>query len=186
MKYIFTLFLFSSITANIYSQDSTITLSQFEQFTSQPNRIIKKEIRTIGAFGWRNINVFKATDMTTDSSIYSIRMNYFNNDGLYNSIRSYNTYIDFEELDTIIDVLSKFLSVAKDVKPAQATQYVYITANDIEFAAYYDVSNESWQYTMSKLYKYLRTHVPETMEQFNSKRFGTFVKLLKEASTNRW
>jgi hypothetical protein len=58
-----------------------------------------------------------------------------------------------------------------------------ITSNDIVFTCAYDLFADSWHYEMGKVYKNLRTYVPNTVSTFNKKRFNEFVELLKKAKT---
>lgn len=185
MKYFIyiTLFLLISILTN--GQDSTITLSQFEVFSSQPNKILKTEIKEVGSFGWHTMNLFKTTDLTSGSSAYAIRMGKFSDWGIPPLVDPTVIYIDFSDVDTVIHVLEQFRMEAEKPKPT-SVHFSYITSNDIKLSYAYDRLGNMWHFTMNKVYKSLRTSVPHTAISFNKKRFPEFIELLKKANATKW
>ena len=143
-------------------------------------------MRPIGSLGWKDINTFKITDVASNTSQYAIRVGNFNNGDMPHFINPVAIYIDFADLDKVISVLNTYLAETKKPLPATDIQLSYITPNDIEFSAYYDVSNNTWQYMVGKLYKHLRTYVRGSVTTFNSRRFPELVELLKKAQASQW
>lgn len=186
MKHIL-FFLFSVLLLrNAQSQDSTLTLSQFELFTSQPNKLLKTEIREIGNVGWTNINLFKTTDLLSGSSAYAIRAGNYNNGYMPALIAPSALYIDLGTLDTVIAVLDQIMSEADKPKSASDVQFTYTTSNDIVFTGSFDRASNYWNYEIGKVYKNLRTYVPGTTLTLTKKRFTELVSVLKKARDLQW
>jgi hypothetical protein len=183
MKYFLFLLLSISVLNSSFGQDSTVALSQFEMFTSQPNKILKTEIREIGTVGWRNLFLFKTTDLVSGTSASAIRVGNFSANDMPALIGPSAAYIDLSDLDSILQVLDRFVKEAEVPKPLTDIRYSYITSNDIAFTCSYDRFSDSWQYDMGKVYKVLRTYVPGSVRSFNKKRFKEFVELLKQVNT---
>ena len=189
MKYIFTLLACFLVSLHSFSQDSTITLSKFEQFTSQPNKILKtefKNIRPYGSFGWSNVYLFKTTDLISDTSTYAIRIDDFASNQIPSFIDPASFYIDDSDLDSVINVLDYFITQSEKTQPPANLQYTYITSSDIELNCYFIQPYNSWRFSIGKIYKNLRTPVPNTAIGFNMRRIKEFVALLKLAKKSKW
>lgn len=187
MKPFVNLFLLLLLSINSKSQDSTIALSQFELFATQPGRVCKTEYKEIGNIGWVNaVYLFKLSDINSGSNVYAIRLGNINSRDMPWLVNPYSIYIDLNELDSVINVLEQFKQeTVKREHPADL-HLSYVTPGDISFGATYDKSGDSWQFFMARVFRNLRTHVPYTYTRFNKKRFTEFLEILKAAKASKW
>jgi hypothetical protein len=184
MKYIIFLSLAFLFAYSAKNQDSTIALSQFEIFTGQTNRILKTELITAENRSSRPVNVFKTTDLTTGNSVYAIRVGYINSIDIPDLIHPEAIYIDVDELDAVISALTFFLKEAEKLKPVNGLCLSYATSNDIVFSYSYDKVYEAWRFDIRKVYKHLRTYIPNVSHTYhNKKRLLEFIEDLKTART---
>lgn len=167
-------------------QDSTIALSRFEQFTAQPHKVLKTEIREVGTFGWNYLNVFKTTDLSSGASASALRVGTFNTGYMPLLIDPAAVYIDAGDLDSVIAVLDRFVKEAEKPRPPAGFRLTYITPGDVAFTCTYERTSDYWLYEVGKLYKHLRTYVPATVRTYNKKRFTELVALLKQVSAAPW
>jgi len=184
MKYLIVLFLISFLAHNTKGQDSTIAYSKFEIFTSQAGKLLKTELKEAGNFGPRPVTVFKTTDIMSGISAYAVRLGYMNAVDMPILIYPKALYLDFDELDSVINVLTYFLTETEKPKPTNNLQLSYTTANDIVFFCSYDKIYNSWGFDIGKVYKHLRTYIPGTSITYhNKKRITRLIEELKTAQS---
>lgn len=167
-------------------QDSTIALSRFEEFTSQPDKLLKTEVREAGNFGWNYLTVFKTTNLLSGESASALRMGNFSTGYLPPLVDPAAVYIDLNVLDTLIPALERYIKESDHPRPPAGFRLSYVTSGDVAFTGTYERTSGYWQFEVGKLYKYLRTYVPFTVKTYNKKRFTEFVALLKQVQATNW
>jgi hypothetical protein len=155
-------------------QDSTITLSSFEIFSSQSRKMLKTEVREVGEVGNILVSKLKTTDIMSQSSVYAISIGYHNNNMIY---------IDIEDLDSVITAMTYFMEKVNEIKPDGTLHFGYITKGDVEVSFDYAKWSGTWRFSIGKVYKVLRTGVLNTNISFNRRRVSELISLLNQAKT---
>lgn len=178
MKTILLLFINSIFGLAGIGQDSTISLSKFETFSSQPLKILKIEIKEIGSVGQWMVTKLKTTDAATGISVSAVKIdkNFFNI--VPEIVNPTTLYIDIEDLDSVISALDYFIKEQNIQKPAGYPEYSYFTSTDVKVSCYYA---GSWRFELSKVYQKLRTPVAGSVITFNKKRITELVELLRQS-----
>jgi hypothetical protein len=149
-------------------------------FTTQPGKILKTEIREIGTVGNIVVAKLKTTDVGSQSSIYAIRID----DNYFNSIITPATlYIDIEELDSVITAMTYFMEEANRLKPDVSLHLSYITKADIAVSCDYTKWSENGRFSIGRIYKVLRSAVPNTSISFNRRRVPELIALLNKSKS---
>jgi hypothetical protein len=179
----FFLLILSSLLSNVsFSQDSTITLSHFEQFSSQNGRLLKTESKLIGEIGGLMISTIKSIDANTGQQAAAIMIG-TDNDFLPSLVHTRLLYIDSSEVDSVIQALSYFIAEEGKQKPGSNVRYSYITATDVEIASFYSSTFGNWRLRIGKLYQKLRTPVTGGNIVLNKRRVTDLVEILKQAKS---
>lgn len=186
MKYYLFFLLALSGSYSAKAQDSTIALSRFEEFTSQPNKVLKTEVREAGNFGWNYLTLFKTTDLLSGASASALRVGNFSTGYLPPLVDPAAVYIDLPVLDTLIPVLDRFIKESDHPRPPAGFRLSFVTSGDVAFTGTYERTSGYWQFEVGKVYKHLRTWVPFTVKTYNKKRFTEFVALLKQVQAASW
>ena len=182
MKYSILLLLTLSLAFNSKSQDSAIALSQFETFTGQANKILKTELQEVVGQDSRVVTVFKSTDLISGASVQAVRIGYLSTLNMPELINPQALYLDFSELDTVINVLTHFLIETENSRPVADVQLSYTTSNDIVLSCSYNRGSGTWRFHLWKRYKHLHTPIPgTTITYFNKRRIVQLVEDLKTA-----
>jgi hypothetical protein len=168
-------------TATATSQDSTITLSQFEKFIGHTATYTKTTFSTVGEFGSYKILKLVATEISTGKRSMALKLGSIFEGPFSHLIDAMSIYIDSAELDPVISTLEAFLIEVEKEHLTNDQVLNYTTLNDIHFTCYYERFNNRWSFSMNKIYQKLRTHVPGTYVSINKKRMKEFLSLLKQA-----
>ena len=162
------------------AQDSTITLSKFEEFSTAKGRLLKIELVSIGGMGTLNSEYLSATDLNTRETRTAVRFRYGwrPTSGL---IEKDWVYIDREDLPvllTALDTIKKELAVAS--LPTQQS-FSIVTSNDIRISLRYDegILSSGWAIYISQLFKHLRSEIPWKTFRINTR----YLEALQEIVT---
>jgi hypothetical protein len=185
MKLLLPFLLFSFLSFRSISQDSTITLSKFEIFTSQPNKLMKTEIRETVSIGSTLLSRVKATDLTSGENASAIKISTERTSDM-TPINTKAVYIELNDLESIISALTYFSREVNQPKPETNAYYSFITSNDVAFTCSYSYSGFGfWNIEIGRIYPKLRTPVAASTYSFSKRRIDELIKLmsfLKQAS----
>src|SRR3954454_17575303 len=118
--------LFMLIAVSGKSQDSTTTLSRFEDFISKPWKVIKTEMIVTGQYGPYKVLKYIATDLTTGMRMYAVRVdNNYLFDFPHALIDPKAVYIDSADLDAFITTAESFLRASDSAQLPFNTQFSY-------------------------------------------------------------
>ncbi|MEP6584127.1 MAG: hypothetical protein ABJA90_07660, partial [Ginsengibacter sp.] len=178
MKTILLLFINSIFGLAGIGQDSTISLSKFETFSSQPLKILKIETKEIGSVGSWMVTKLKTTDAATGINVSAVKIDqkFFNN--VPEIVNPTTLYIDIEGLDSVINALDYFIKEQNIQKPEGYLEYSYFTSADVKVSCYYA---GNWRFEISKVYQKLRSPVAGSVITFNKKRITELVELLRQS-----
>jgi hypothetical protein len=165
----------------LYSQDSTITLSKFEKFTSQTGRMFKTETKEVGKIKDILIAKVKTTDVETGESLEAIRIHQ-NKTMLMTTYTFGVLYIDKEEIDGVVKSLGFYLNQMKTGKPKYEPRFSYVTSNDVEVNCFYSEGvSGGWAVNLNKNYHYTRATVAGSVILLKNKDIDDFVDLMGKA-----
>jgi hypothetical protein len=184
MRKVITILCISFFSIICRAQDSTISLSKFEKFSSQTGVMLKNETKYIGKI--RDIKVYKVrtTDLETNQSLSAVKIDQ-RKSALMTIVSTGLLYIDIDELDGVSKSLQFYLKEIKNSKPKYEPFYLYTTSNDVQVHCYYeDVPNFSgWFVGLSKQYHYSKETIPNTRISLKNKDIDDFVELITSAKS---
>ena|SRR5689334_9999392 len=184
MKLCISCFLFILIAISGKSQDSTTTLSRFEDFISKPGKVIKPEMMIAGQYGPYKVLKYIATDITTGMCMYAVRVdNNYSFDFPIELIDPKAVYIDSVDLDTFIATAESFLRTSDSAQLPFNTKFSYLTSTDVQLSCYFTKLTDNWSFEIDKVYQKLRTHISGTSLVLNKKRMQQLVNLLRQAKS---
>jgi hypothetical protein len=179
MKYL--LIIITIISTSAFCQDSAVTLSKFENFTSAVGKMYKYETIEIGNIRDIKISISKVTDIASSLSVKAIRVT--QNKSMLGSVYSYGILtIDMEEAEGVYKALEYYLKVVKE-KPKYLPGYYYFTTNDIVASCTLVEGpyGSGWYVGLSQRYHYLKTLVPNSSISVKNKDIDDLVDLIKKA-----
>jgi hypothetical protein len=165
----------------LHLQDSTILLSQYEQYCTTPGKLIKTFTQVIGEVRSARIEVLTTTDIRKGDTVSVVRIT---SPAWYTTnllIAVDNLYFSKEELGNIINVLQYYNTEIKNGNVIPQNMYSYITDNDVKISCEYEegIFNNYWL-RVRKIYHNLRT---PTMSgySFGKRDVEDLIKLLQTA-----
>ncbi len=149
--------LFAFATINLFAQDSTVSLSKYEQFLSNSGRMIKTELFDIDGNKSYKIQINKSTDLQNGSFVKAVTITQQKNFFLIGNVSTGVLYIDWDEFPEYLKGV-KFIQSQLDSKPERATTYQYSTINGVTASAIFqtEVQPKGWSIYFGQVYKYSR------------------------------
>lgn len=179
--FILLLILFPAV---IFSQDSTIKRSKFEEFTSATGQMIKTEIFDAGSQKDFKVSVVKATNLETGESKMAVQLYKDKNMFLVGPYKSSYLYIDWDELPGFIKAV-KFQQPLMESKPKNEVDYTYTTENGVATICSFNLSDgyipSGWSIQFFRVYTYLRSTVNESAVLIKKKELDDIIKALEQA-----
>lgn len=181
MRLFFTCILFTLFTLSATAQDSLITFSKFQEFSSRKGALLKTELQHFGSVKSVHIAKVKTTDVASNIAFSAIRMAPYGTNS-ESITRKGNFYIDMEDVDSVLQALHYFLAETKKPKPSTDFTFTYSTSNDIQFSCSFNQNNLfSWSMEVSQLYPHYKSIVPGATYSFNKRDIENLIGLIKVA-----
>lgn len=161
---LFFLLLFCNIITNCYSQKDTIN-TKLEKELIKKGSLIRKETINIGeitSFAGPSVTVqvISVTDLTADINTKGVRV----------KAGEDNSYLDVEEVESLIYSLNKLQKLIKENTPETYNEFKYISNSDFQVFIYN--SKKDWVFGVqtssygSRGTVYFQKRVPEALEKF--------------------
>ena len=183
MKPVVTIF-FLIISFLSRSQDSSIALSRFEQFSSRSGVPLKRESKSVGTV--RGIRVYKVrtTDLSNGTMVQAINLTpTVFNDEQEPLIRVGKLYVDLEDTASLLQALQAFSSeIRKGNNSMVDFTLSYTTTNDVRFFVNYDHTSISpWNLMVGQQYRHLRSMVPGSITSVGRREIDDLIFLIRTA-----
>lgn len=184
MKNALFVILFTAVTFCSNAQDSTITLSKFEETATTAGIVRKFTEKPIGTIKGLNVTVLRMTNFSNGdtSSVIRISSNYPETQPI---IGSNVLYFLKEDAASVIKLLEYYSSQIVNNQPPADAYFSFTTSNDIQVLCKHEERYFSDSFlSIRKVYKHLRTPVGGSGISFNNKKdIDKLISLLKEALT---
>lgn len=180
MRIILLLIAMTSIFAN--AQDSTLSKSKYEKFTSRTGVMLKMETIPAGEAKDYRIDIFKSTDIQTGETLKAIFMKQEKNMFLVGKYTTHLLIIDWEEAGDFLKAL-KFQKELLETKPQNDVTYSYSTKNGVVAVASFNKSGmfEGWNIAFSRVYEYSRLTIDGSTVTLKNKDLAVIIRLFEEA-----
>lgn len=149
------------------SQDSTLSLSKFEEFYGKTGIMTRTDQGKIGEILDLNVYLSRVTDLSTGDTLKAV--NIVQNSSIFlSSINFGLLYIDFDEIPGVIKALEYYIQQIQQGKPKHNPYYEFVTSNDVLVGCSYNDAGlySGWNVALSKRYKYFRATVPSSKKLF--------------------
>lgn len=168
-----------------FSQDSSIALSRFEQFSSRSGVPLKRESKSVGTV--RGIRVYKVrtTDLSTGDRVQAINLTPIAfSDEQEPLIRIGKLYIDMEDTASLLQALQTF---SNEIKKGNISlidfTLSYTTSNDVRFYVRYDHTSISpWDLMVGQQFRNLRSLVPGSVTSVGRREIDDLIFLIRTAA----
>jgi hypothetical protein len=183
MKSIFTipLLLLSFLS---FSQDSSIALSRFEEFSSRSGVPLKRESKSVGSI--RGIRVFqvRTTDLLHGDVMQAINLTRsMFADEQEPLIGVGKLYIDLQDTASLLQALEAFSGEIKKGNTSLVDFTLsYTTSNDVRFYVNYEHTSVSpWDLRVGQQFRHLRSMVPGSVTALGRREIDDLIFLIRAA-----
>ena len=161
IKFTLSFFMFFILfSASSSAQDSTISLSKFQVFSTQSGKLFKTFQQSIGYLNTMTVDLLETRDLQSGETRKAIRLS--SDQAVETRFTERNAlYIDMEDLPALIMALDTFAKEISSGHNDERQKYHFITSNDIRFSlSYQDGLFSAWHFEINQQYRYLQNTRP--------------------------
>ncbi len=173
VKLIIVLIIFS-YPSFIVAQDSTKARTRIDSFSNASGKFIEKEFIHVGNINGIEVQVFKATDVITNTSLAGLHfeLNYAS----FGSYRTGIANLDEDEVDGLIQCFKYIKSNVLSTKPDNYKEYNYISKDNFKAGCYIQKKQRGWS-----LFFQLDEYLSSSLVEINVGDIDDLIELLEDS-----